>query len=154
MLVKKLDWVLNYFSFSAANLLLRHNDSIGDGGVYGSTHSTNASSSRQATCNWSGKYSILPSYEVKTWAFAWQQVFRYLSLFKFFVASLLIVSFSMMTTIYCLRLHYVVGQRRVPELFRKTFKILPKFLCLHSPPEVRKWFCKGLNFPKINRISF
>ena len=54
---------------------------------------------------------------------------------KFFVGSLIIISFSMISTIYCLRLHHMVGQHALPSWLRWLIRIGPKILCLHTPPE-------------------
>ena len=55
---------------------------------------------------------------------------------QFFVASLIIISFSMISTIYCLRLHHMVGQHALPSCLRPLIRIGPKILCLHSPPDL------------------
>ena len=41
----------------------------------------------------------------------------------------------MISTIYCLRLHHMVGQHALPSWLRWLNRIGPKILCLHSPPE-------------------
>lgn len=55
---------------------------------------------------------------------------------QFFVGSLMIISFSLISTIYCLRLHHMVGQHALPNWLRYICRIGPKILCLHTPPEI------------------
>ena len=57
-------------------------------------------------------------------------------LLQFFVASLIIISLSMIVTIYCLRVHHMVGQHALPSTLRFLVRIGPKILCFHTPPNV------------------
>ena len=40
----------------------------------------------------------------------------------------------MISTIYCLRLHHMVGQHALPSWLRCLNRIGPKILCLHTAP--------------------
>ena len=41
---------------------------------------------------------------------------------------------SMISTIYCLRLHYTLGQNEIPRYLRATFPFAHKYLWLAQPP--------------------
>ena len=41
---------------------------------------------------------------------------------------------SMISTIYCLRLHYTLGQNEVPRYLRAVFPFAHKYLWLAQPP--------------------
>ena len=41
---------------------------------------------------------------------------------------------SMISTIYCLRLHYTLGQNEIPKFFRAIFPFAHKYLWLPVPP--------------------
>ena len=53
---------------------------------------------------------------------------------QFFIASLMIISMSMISTIYCLRLHYTLGQNEIPRFMRAIFPFAHKYLWLAPPP--------------------
>ena len=46
----------------------------------------------------------------------------------------MIISMSMISTIYCLRLHYTLGQNEIPRYLRATFPFAHKYLWLAQPP--------------------
>ena len=46
----------------------------------------------------------------------------------------MIISMSMISTIYCLRLHYTLGQNEIPRFLRATFPFAHKYLWLAQPP--------------------
>ena len=46
----------------------------------------------------------------------------------------MIISMSMISTIYCLRLHYTLGQNEIPRFLRAIFPFAHKYLWLAVPP--------------------
>ena len=46
----------------------------------------------------------------------------------------MIISMSMISTIYCLRLHYTLGQNEIPRFLRAIFPFAHKYLWLPVPP--------------------
>ena len=61
-----------------------------------------------------------------------------ISKIQFFVASMIIISVSMVTTIYCLKLHHTVGReaQAMPSYVRYVLlDLLPIVLFLHPPPD-------------------
>ena len=46
----------------------------------------------------------------------------------------MIISMSMISTIYCVRLHYTLGQNEIPRYLRATFPFAHKYLWLAQPP--------------------
>ena len=46
----------------------------------------------------------------------------------------MICSMSMISTIYCLRLHYTLGQNEIPRFLRAIFPFAHKYLWLAVPP--------------------
>ena len=46
----------------------------------------------------------------------------------------MIISMSMISTIYCLRLHYTLGQYEIPRFMRAIFPFAHKYLWLAPPP--------------------
>lgn len=57
----------------------------------------------------------------------------------------------MISTIYCLRLHHMVGQHALPSWLRWLIRIGPKLLCLHTPQETPS---NLISSPKENSREF